>query len=91
MHELDGAPAFAGLHQGAVVPTYGWCYALHLAALRGIVGLKRLYLLWINCTSACIASVVHLVCDILETDPALWLSVVKHMIVVSLQNIIIPL
>jgi len=38
MHELDGAPTFAGLHQGAVVPTYG-CYALHLAALIGIIRL----------------------------------------------------
>ena len=91
MHELNGAPAFAGLHQGAVVPTYGWCYALHLAALSGILGLKGLYLLWINCTAACTVSVVHLVRDVLETDPALWLSVVKHMIVVSLLNIIIPL
>lgn len=38
MHELDRAPAFAGLHQGAVVPTY-WCYAFHLAALSGIMEL----------------------------------------------------
>jgi len=51
MHELDGAPAFAGLHQGAVVPTYG-CYALHLAALSVILGLNGLYLLWVNCTGA---------------------------------------
>ncbi len=89
--ELDGAPAFAGPHQGPVVPTYG-CYALHRATFSGILGLKRLFLLRIECT-AFTASVVHLVRDVLETDPALWTSIVKHMIAafVSSLNIIIPL
>ena len=79
VYELDGAPAFAGLHQGAVVPTYG-CYALHHVAFSGILGLMRLFLLRIECTAACTTSVVHLVRHVLKTDPALWASVVKHMI-----------
>ena len=92
--ELDGPPAFAWLHQGAVIPTY-WCYALHHAAFSGsIMGFMRLFLLRVECSAACTASVVHLVRHVLKTDPALWASVVKHMItafVLSLLNIIIPL